>query len=111
MILTADHGSTPNPAVVGSFLIDPTSLQSDLQRRFGGGNGHPSVVTGMSATQIWLNMPLLQKRGFSTNDVSRFLLDYTAGDNRGPNVEGADERVFQAAFPTSLLPHLPCLGS
>ena len=111
MILTADHGSTPNPAVVGSFVIDPTALQADLQRRFGGGKGHPSVVTGMGATQIWLNMPLLNKRGFTAYDVSRYLLDYTAGDNRGPNVEGADQRVFQAAFPTKLLPNLPCLGS
>jgi hypothetical protein len=111
MIVTADHGSTPNPAVVGSFVIDPTSLQSDLERQFGGGKDHPSVVTALGATQIWLNMPLLQKRGFTTNDVSRFLLDYTAGDNRGPNVEGADAPVFQAAFPTTLLPHLPCLGS
>jgi hypothetical protein len=111
MIVTADHGSTPNPAVVGSFLIDPTSLQTDLQRRFGGGKDEPSVVTRIGATQIWLNMPLLRKRGFTTDDVSRFLLDYTAGDNRGPNIEGADQPVFQAAFPTNLLPDLPCLGS
>jgi Type I phosphodiesterase / nucleotide pyrophosphatase len=111
MIVTADHGSTPNPKVVGAFIIDPSRLVSDIQRRFGGGAGEPSVVTGMSASQIWLNMPLLHERGSTSYDVSRFLLDYTTGDNRGGRVEGGDRRVFQAAFPTNVLPLLPCLGS
>jgi hypothetical protein len=111
LILTADHGSTPNPKVVGAFAIDPNELRRDLQQRFGGGPDKPSIVRAISPTQIWLNMHLLHARGFTTYDVSRFLLGYTIGDNRKGDVANAGERVFQAAFPTSLLPLLPCLGS
>jgi hypothetical protein len=111
LILTADHGARANPKYTGAYAIDPARLQADIQRRFGGGAGHPSVVQAVGPTQIWIDTKRLSARGYTLYDVSRFLLDYTIADNSTKLAEGGDQRVFQAAFPTALLPVLPCLGS
>ena len=111
MILTADHGARGNPAVTGGYAIDPIRLKADLQQRFGGGGNQPPVVQAVSPTQIWLNRDTLRRRGYTSYDVSRFLLGYTRAANGAPNGDLSDERVFEAAFPTGLLPRLPCLGS
>jgi hypothetical protein len=111
MILTADHGARGNPAATGGYAIDPNRLKADLQQRFGGGPDQPPVVHAVSPTQIWLNRETLRRRGYTAYDVSRFLIGYTRAANGAPKGDLSDEPVFQAAFPTSLLPRLPCLGS
>jgi hypothetical protein len=108
LVVTADHGTTPPPDVSGGFAIDPTRLEDDLQRRFGGGTGEPAVVERIGPGQIWMHVDRLEVRGHSLQDVSRYLLDYTESDNRP---DAADTKAFDAAFPSNALPAMPCLGS
>jgi hypothetical protein len=102
LVLTADHGATPEPQVMDSYVIDPRELRADLERRFGG-QGQPPIVDGLSPTEIWLNKRSLGAGGYTAYDVSRFLLDYTVGANEGTGAH-ADRRMFLTAFPTNLEP-------
>ena len=111
LILTADHGARGNPKYTGAYAIDPGNLRADLQRRFSGGPGNPTVVQAVGPTQLWMNVKRLSARGYTLYDVSRFLLDYTVADNSSKHAEGGSQPVFQAAFPSALFPVLPCLGS
>jgi arylsulfatase A-like enzyme len=108
LIVTADHGSTPPTTVTDSFAIDPTELEDDIQRRFGGGADQSPVVDRIGSGQIWMDVDRLRERGHTLQDVARYLLDYTESDNR----PGAgDAKVFLSVFPSNALPTMPCLGS
>jgi hypothetical protein len=109
LVLTADHGATPDPRVMDGYVIDPRELQADLDRRFGDPS-HAPIVTGMSPTEIWLNNRSLEALGYTAYDVSRFLLDYTVAKNGGPTAPDGGRRVFLTAFPTNLEPGEPAQG-
>jgi arylsulfatase A-like enzyme len=113
LIVTADHGAQFDPAVSGAFQVTPTELERDLNAAFpvtGGG----SVFQAVRSSQIYLNGDVLASSGYTQEEISRFLLDYTHAegtpdDAPPPPAAEAAERVFSAAFPISLLQHLDCL--
>ncbi len=113
LIVTADHGAQFDPAVSGAFQVTPTELERDLNAAFpvpGGG----SVFQAVRSSQIYLNDDVLASSGFTPEEISKFLLDYTHAqgtpdDAPPPPADEASERVFSAAFPISLMQHLDCL--
>ena len=76
LIVTADHGAQFDPAVSGAFQVTPTELERDLNAAFpatGGG----SVFQAVRSSQIYLNEDVLASSGYTPEEISQFLLDYT----------------------------------
>ena len=113
LVLTADHGAQYDPAVSGAFQVPPPELERDLNTAFPV-SGDRSVFQAVRTSQIYLNEDVLAGSGYTAEEISRFILDYTQeqglleGSAPLPQVE-ATKRVFSAAFPISMLPDLPCL--
>lgn len=113
LVVTADHGAQFDPAVSGAFQVTPTELGRDLNAAFpatGGG----SVFQAVRSSQIYLNDDVLASSGYTSEEISKFLLDYTHAqgtpdDAPPPPPDEASDRVFSAAFPISLMQHLDCL--
>lgn len=107
MVLTADHGAIPDPALTGATIIDLRELRRDLDEAFGG------AVEQVRPTQIWMDEPALGDQGRTLADVAAFLAEYRRSHNaRGPSMlteEERDERLFAAAFPSRLLDSSPCV--
>jgi hypothetical protein len=104
MILTADHGATPNPRVTGGWPIDTSDVAAHIRTRFDDGNGRP-LVQQVQPTQVFLDRGELPPGGVRA--VARFAAKLTEADtpvggNR-PRRGRAGRRVFAAAFPSSAL--------
>jgi predicted AlkP superfamily pyrophosphatase or phosphodiesterase len=102
LVLTADHGVNPqNPS---AFPIGLERLGADLRAVFDDGDG-VAAIQRIRPTQIWLNVDELQANGHTVASVARYLNRYMKANNGG----SSSERVFAAAFPSSILPSLACL--
>lgn len=111
MILTADHGMQRDPTAVGAFLIDIERLAAAVEGAFGGTAAHP-VILKARPTQMWLDQKLLERGGYTVEQVAEFIQGLTQSDvatSAGTRAGEADEPAFQAVFPTSTIPALPCL--
>jgi arylsulfatase A-like enzyme len=111
MILTADHGMQRDPAVTGAFLIDIDRLSAAVEAAFGGTEGRPVIVKARP-TQMWLDTKLLERAGYTVEQVAEFIQGLTPTDVAGASGTQpgeAGDRVFQAVFPTSTIEQLPCL--
>ena len=106
LALTADHGFTPKAQTTGATVIDNTELALDLKRNFRG-------IQSPRPTQTWVNEAELKRGGGSLGGIARYLMGYTRAENtRNPASlpPGAGgERLFAAAFPSSVLQKLPCV--
>jgi predicted AlkP superfamily pyrophosphatase or phosphodiesterase len=112
MLLTADHGAQFDPQVSGAFQVTPAELTRDLDAAFPAKDGG-SVFLAVRTSQIYVNEPEMQANGYTLDQISRFILEYTkaqgATDPSTVPEPERDDHVFEAAFPTSLLPTLRCL--
>lgn len=113
LLLTADHGSTPKVQVSGGFQVEESLLRADLDATFDrDGDDRPAVLL-QRPSQVWVDGEELREQGFSVEQVARYIAEYTKGQNRkdpgslGPGEH--DDRVFAAAFPSTLLESLSCL--
>jgi len=110
-VLTADHGSIPDPKVSGAFAIPAGALASGINGAFDTDGDDVHVVQVIQPTQIFIDEAELAENGHTLEDVARWLMGLTKGDVASaplpPDV--ADDPVFQAAFPSRLLSQLPCL--
>jgi predicted AlkP superfamily pyrophosphatase or phosphodiesterase len=113
MALTADHGTQRDPAVSGAFMIDVNKIDSLVRKAFDNDDDGVPLVEKVRATEIWLNTQELANNGFTLDDVSQFIVRMTQQEtfkNRNTPVPGhANDAVFSAAFPSSMLSRLPCL--
>jgi hypothetical protein len=104
MILTADHGATPNPRVTGGWPIDTSDVGAAIRARFDDGDGRP-LVQQVQPTQVFLDRGELPAGGVGA--VARLAAGLTQADTpvRGarPPPGEAGERVFAAAFPSGAL--------
>ena len=103
--LTADHGFTPREQTTGATIIDNYELARDLNSNFG------AAIQSPRPTQAWVSEGAL--KGRSLGDVARYLMNYTRAQNtvnpsRLPAGAGGEE-LLAAAFPSSVLPGLPCI--
>lgn len=112
MALTADHGTTPNPAVSGAFAISKERLVEDIENVFAAGRPG-AVIQRFGRTHLWINTAKLESRGFTLRQVATYVSRYTRGQNvlnRASLPRNQwDKKVFSAAFPSDVLDDLPCL--
>ncbi len=112
MILTADHGMQRDPAVTGAFLIDIDRLSAAVEGAFGGSELRP-VILKARPTQMWLDTKLLERQGYTVEQVAEFIQGLTQEEVVGTSfilrTGETDDQVFQAVFPTSMIEQLPCL--
>jgi hypothetical protein len=93
LLLTADHGSQPDPARTGNARIDSTEIERRVESAFG-----PEVVDQVQTTQVFLDTKELEARGGTVEEVAGMLSGATFGGGR-----------LAAAFPSEILLRLPCL--
>jgi hypothetical protein len=105
--VTADHGATPLEEFSGAFRIDQQTLTQDVNDAFDDGDG-TKVVQSFRVTQMWIDMDELEDAGATLEDVSRFLMRYSEGDNDPAATDSPRAPVLQAAFPSHVLDDLPC---
>lgn len=114
VVLTADHGAMPNPKVTGAFVASPGKIGSEINKEFGDG-----TIQLTQNTTAFLDMPLLESRGDTVEDVAKLVQDLTlgqtylldAGNHYEPSAAQADDKLFVAAFPSYFLPSLPCVAN
>jgi hypothetical protein len=111
-VLTADHGSIPDPDVTGAFQISSTSIVNGLARRFDD-QDDVRLVELVQPTQIFVNETELRENGHTLEEMSEWIMDLTKGDTKLPGIvvpaSEADDPVFQAAFPSAIMSQLDCL--
>ena len=108
LAMTADHGATPTSDYSGGFQIDQQTLTQDIIDAFDHDGDETKVVQSFRVTQLWMNMAELEENGATLEDVSRFLIRYTEGDNNPGATDSPNAAVLQAAFPSYVLKNLPC---
>ncbi len=112
MMLTADHGTNQDPAETGAFRISIDLLESSVIEAFDDDDGVP-VVLRTRPTQLWLDEGELEDNGHTVAEVAEMIDGLTQADTVKPTLAPAPEpgeRVFSAAFPSSILFELPCLS-
>lgn len=94
LILTADHGSQPDPARAGGRRIDITAIDAHIRSRFDDGDAR-AVVEQVQTSQAFLDTQELSENGHTVSEVAASLLRAEPG--------------LAAAFPSELLSRLRCL--
>lgn len=111
LVLTADHGSIPDPKVSGAFAIPAAALASGIDAAFDTDGDDEHVVQLVQPTQVFIHEAELRQNGHTLEEVARWVMGLTKGDVSGAPLppDEADDPIFQAAFPSSLMSELPCL--
>lgn len=111
MVLIADHGHQYDPAVSGAFQIGIDQVEAAIEERFGDGEGTP-LVEWVRPTEVWLDTQELARSGHDLAEVSQFVAGLTQAQTQKPGVPiepgHANDRVFQAVFPSAMLASNPC---
>lgn len=111
LVLTADHGAIPDPDVSGAFAIPSIALASGINAAFDPDGDDRRVVQMVQPTQIFIDEAELRQNGHTLEEVARWVMELTEGDVSSASLPPgeADDPIFQAAFPSSLMSELPCL--
>jgi hypothetical protein len=113
MVVTADHGHTPDPDVSGAYVISPTAVADVSNAAFDLDDDDVRVVEYTQPTEVFVNRDELAQHGYTLNDVSAFLMGLTFRDVGSPTwpvpEAGLDHQAFMAAYPSSLLDKLTCV--
>jgi hypothetical protein len=113
LVLTADHGSIPDPKVTGAFQISTAPILQGIQTAFDHDGDDVRIAELVQPTQVFVNVDELRQNGGSLADVARWIMDLTKGDVAPATTtvppDEASDGVFQAAYPSSIMPNLPCL--
>jgi hypothetical protein len=112
-VLTADHGSIPDPKVTGAFQISATPIANGINTTFDTDGDDTHIVQLVQPTQIFVNTAELEQNGHTLDELARWVMGLTKADAAQPGVvvpaDQADDPVFQAAFPSTMMDELPCL--
>jgi type I phosphodiesterase/nucleotide pyrophosphatase len=113
LALTADHGATPDPAVSGGYQASTAPIEAGIDATFDTDGDEVPIVDLVQPTQVFLNVGELEQNGHTVADVARYVMTLTQAQTAGPgqtvDPATANEKVFEAAFPSNLMPELPCL--
>ena len=113
MLVTADHGSMISPKVSGGFQISSTAISQGIERTFDHDGDRNPLVQLIQPTQIFIDPDELARNHVTLGEISEWIMGLTEADTAGPGVAvdpaAANETVFQAAYPSDILPSLPCL--
>ncbi len=108
LALTADHGITPYPEVLGGWPINVRELTRDLERELDRATPRRSLVQANRGYQITLDKRELRKNGVTARDVAEWVRAYRLGANvpRGEEVtESFVGREDERLYLTALTPH------
>src|SRR3990170_2835666 len=112
-VLTADHGSIPDPKVSGAFQISASPIVSRINTTFDTDGDDVRLVELVQPTQIFIDEAELRQNGHTLDEVAEWIMGLTKAETHLPDVvvpaAEADDPVFQAAFPSALMADLPCL--
>jgi hypothetical protein len=112
-VLTADHGSVPDPQVSGAFQISATPIVNGINTTFDTDGDDANIVQLVQPTQIFVDERELRQNGHTLEELSTWILGLTKGDVAQVGVvvspDEADDPAFRAAFPSAYLDELPCL--
>jgi hypothetical protein len=104
LVVTADHGQTPDPEQSGSWAIRISSLGNDVAEHFN--VDAPDLIQLLRPSGFWLDRGWMEANGISFDDVADFLVDYRleqnvlAGETLGEQYRSRlNERIFDAAIP------------
>jgi hypothetical protein len=113
VVVTADHGAMPLPEDTGGFQISTAPIEAGINERFDTDGDDVPVVDLVQPTQVFMNVAELEQHGHTVADVARYVMTLTqaqtAGGGTTVDPATANDRVFQAAFPSALMTQLPCL--
>jgi hypothetical protein len=113
LALTADHGSTIPPTVSGGFQMSTGPIAAAINAAFDHDGDDTPLVKIVQPSQIFIDMQELRRNGASLMEISQLVMGLTKGQTAGKGVyvppDEANDLVFQAAFPSSIMKDLPCL--
>jgi predicted AlkP superfamily pyrophosphatase or phosphodiesterase len=107
LVLSADHGHTPDPERSGAWPINAQELEDDIHRHFDI-KGAP-LIQQKSAVGLFIDDKVAAQNEVTDDDIARYLNRYTIEENspKGEVPEShqdrKDELVFEAAFPATEL--------
>ncbi|MGZ8610798.1 MAG: alkaline phosphatase family protein, partial [Actinomycetota bacterium] len=103
-VLTADHGSIPDPQLTGAFQISATPIVNGINTEFDTDGDDTRIVELVQPTQVFVNEDELAQNGHTLEELSEWVMALTKADTAQPGVivppEEAGDPVFQAAFPS-----------
>ncbi len=113
LLVTADHGAVPSPAVSGAFQISATPVAKGINGTFDHDGDGTKIVQLVQPTGIFIDTAELKKNGYTLAQVSQYIMGLTEAQTAGARVTvppgKANTKVFQAAFPSSIMRGLACL--
>ncbi len=106
VVVTADHGQQPDANVVEGYGIDPKEVERDLDEEFG------AITRKVWPTEVFFHPDVT----VNSAEVARFLGNYRLADNTqrpdmlltGAGRFDPEDRLFQMAIPSRMLPDLRC---
>lgn len=104
VIVTADHGHTPNPRRSGGWPIGQKELKYDIDDHFEVPGGS-SLVERITAVGMFLDRATLEETGVTAAEVAIYVNGYTIGQNETSSKSAsgfkgrAHEQLFAAAWP------------
>ena len=113
LALTADHGSMISPRVSGGVQLSSGPMTAGINRVFDHDGDPTPIVELVQPTQMFIDTTELRQNGYTLGQVAEWLMRQRVGQLLQPgetvSSEQAAERAFQAAFPSAMMPSLPCL--
>jgi len=115
MVITADHAAMPNPLDSGGFEISTGAVSQAIEAKFDTNGDSTTIVDNVQPGSIFLNEDEVAANNTTIADIARYTQTLTQAETSGggvtPNPGQENDPVFQAVFPSSILPDLPCLQS
>jgi hypothetical protein len=115
MVITADHAAMPNPLDSGGFEISTGAVSQAIESKFDTNGDSTTIVDNVQPGSIFLNEDEVAANNTTIADIARYTQTLTQAETSGggvtPNPGQENDPVFQAVFPSSILPDLPCLQS
>jgi arylsulfatase A-like enzyme len=107
LLITADHGMQPYPAVTGGWSINTEEMTADLQRRFDHTTPNTPLVMSNRGYQYVLDHKEMKRNNVTADEVAAFIRGYRIQDNvkNGATVPQAfQDKLNQRLFLTALTP-------
>ena len=106
LVLSADHGHTPDPERSGAWPINAQELEDDIHRHFSVSKDEP-LIQQKSAVGLFIDKDVAEQKNVTEDDIARFLNLYTIQENSpkrevpASHSDRKEDPVFEAAFPAS----------
>jgi hypothetical protein len=112
MVLTADHGSIPDPKVTGAFQIAPRRCRTASTRVRHRRRPDARSSQLIQPTQIFVNRPSSGRTAHTLEEISEWILRLTKGQTALPDRHrpaGQQTTRVPGGLPLQDHGHLPCL--